>query len=325
LIDDLLDISRIITGKLSLQIKPLEPSALVKTTIESLQPAALAKHIRLRQTVEPGLTSILGDAARLQQVIWNLLSNAIKFTPQGGRVEIKLKSEDEHLAISVSDTGQGIKPEFLPFVFDRFLQADGTTTRSYGGLGLGLAIVRHLVELHGGTVQAESEGEGKGATFTVRFPLTRQVQPKTNGRSLPIKEHHAGAELVSDLNGLKILVVDDEIDNLELLKTFLESRGARVNAAQSMVEALDCFEKTIPDVLISDIGMPEADGFQLIQTVRLLPPERGGNVPAVALTAYARAEDKIKALRSGFQTHISKPVEIDELVTTIANLANVIK
>jgi PAS domain S-box-containing protein len=323
IIEDLLDVSRIITGKLSLQIKPIEPSLLIKTTIESLQPAAQAKHIHLRQVIEDGASSILGDAARLQQIIWNLMSNAIKFTPQGGEVVIKLRREDEHLAISVSDTGQGIKPEFLPFVFDRFLQADGTTTRSYGGLGLGLAIVRHLVELHGGTVQAESEGEGKGATFTVRFPLTRLFQPKTNGRSLPLKEHHSANESQSKLNGLKILVVDDEVDSLEMVKTFLESRGANVITAESAFEALDCLKKTIPDVLVSDIGMPETDGFQLIQTVRLLPPERGGNVPAIALTAYARAEDKMRALRSGFQTHVSKPVEIDELLITIANLANV--
>jgi PAS domain S-box-containing protein len=323
IIEDLLDVSRIITGKLNLQIAPIEPAAMVKTAVESLQLAADAKEITVRQTVENELNKIMGDAARIQQIVWNLLSNAIKFTPAGGEVEIKLKRENSHLSIAVSDTGNGITPEFLPFVFDRFLQADGKTTRTYGGLGLGLAIVRHLVELHGGTVQAESEGEGKGATFTVRLPLSQKSKQKSqsNGNTASVTQAKLNNEACEDLTGLKVLVVDDEADSLELIRVFLEHCGAKVATASSAAEALKQLSGAVPDVLISDIGMPETDGFDLIKKVREFEPECGGQVPAVALTAYAREEDKQQALRSGFQTHLSKPVEMEELINVVADVA----
>jgi PAS domain S-box-containing protein len=322
IIEDLLDVSRIITGKLNLQIAPIEPAAMVKTAVESLQLAAEAKDITVRQTIENDLHRIMGDAARIQQIVWNLLSNAIKFTPAGGAVEIRLKREASHLAIAVSDNGNGITPEFLPFVFDRFLQADGKTTRTYGGLGLGLAIVRHLVELHGGTVHAESDGEGKGATFTVRLPLAQKTQKKskTNGNRASEKEARFKNESCDNLTGIKVLVVDDEPDSLELIRVFLEHCGAHVATASSAAEALKHLDGAVPDVLISDIGMPETDGFDLIKKVRGFEPERGGKVPAVALTAYAREEDKQRALHSGFQTHLAKPVEMEELINVVAGV-----
>jgi PAS domain S-box-containing protein len=324
IIEDLLDVSRIITGKLSLEIKPVEPVSLVRAVIESLQPTAAARKINITQKAATGISLIMGDSARIQQIIWNLLSNAIKFTPQGGQVEIDLLPENEYLTISVRDNGQGIEPEFLPFVFDRFLQADGTTTRTYGGLGLGLAIVRHLVELHGGIVQAESDGEGKGATFTVKLPLMpeRIQKSETNGHLPIVSDNQLKNEACNDLKGLKILAVDDEADSLELIKIFLERCGAKVLTASSVSEALIHLDTSAPDVLVSDIGMPEADGYELIKKIRALPPERGGNIPAVALTAYARSEDKIRAVSSGFQTHLSKPFEIEDLLKTISGVIN---
>ncbi|HXG86554.1 MAG TPA: ATP-binding protein [Pyrinomonadaceae bacterium] len=326
IIEDLLDVSRILSGKLNLQMKSIDPLELVKTAVESLKPAADAKKIRLAQTIENGVAPISGDAGRLQQVIWNLLSNAVKFTPEGGEIEIKVGRalDDENLEIVVRDTGSGIKPEFLPLVFDRFLQADGSTTRAHGGLGLGLAIVRHLVELHGGKVLAESEGEGRGATFTLKFPLAQTNDRNTETGTESLTDDKNGDDALDfegRLAGVEVLVVDDEADNLELIKTFLERCGARVAAAKSMPEALARLEQSAPDVLISDIGMPEADGYELIRAVRRLPPERGGGVPAVALTAYARLEDKTRALESGFQKHLSKPMEFAELVATVADIA----
>lgn len=325
IIEDLLDVSRILSGKLNLQMKSVDPLELVKTAVESLKPAADAKQIRLMQTIENGVAPISGDAGRLQQVIWNLLSNAVKFTPEGGEIEIKVGRalDDENLEIVVRDTGSGIKPEFLPLVFDRFLQADGSTTRAHGGLGLGLAIVRHLVELHNGTVLAESEGEGRGATFTLRFPLAQTTDRNTEAETefLTGEKNDDALDFDGRLAGVKVLVVDDEEDNLELIKTFLERCGASVAAAKSMPEALSRLEESIPDVLISDIGMPEADGYELIRAVRRLPPESGGSVPAVALTAYARLEDKTRALESGFQKHLSKPMEFAELVATVADIS----
>jgi len=323
IIEDLLDVSRILSGKLNLQMKSVNPLELVKTAVESLKPTADAKRIRLIQTIENGVAPISGDAGRLQQIIWNLLSNAVKFTPDGGEIEIKIRRGGDNLEIVVRDTGSGIKPEFLPLVFDRFLQADGSTTRAHGGLGLGLAIVRHLVELHNGTVLAESEGEGRGATFTLRFPLaqTTDRNTETEIESLTGEKKTAALDFEGRLAGVKVLVVDDEADNLELIKTFLERCGASVAEAKSMPEALSRLEQSVPDVLISDIGMPEADGYELIRAVRRLPPERGGSVPAVALTAYARLEDKTRALESGFQKHLSKPMEFAELVATVADIA----
>jgi CheY-like chemotaxis protein len=272
--------------------------------------------------MDTGVSSIAGDPARLQQVVWNLLSNAIKFTPRGGRVQLRLARINSHIEIAVSDTGAGISPRFLPHVFDRFRQADQSTTREHGGLGLGLAIVRHLVELHGGTVQVESEGQEMGATFTVKLPVMTVFQ--RDGQ--PEEIHPAARDALALLecperfDGLKVLVVDDEADTRQLLATVLGQCGALVTTASSAEEALALLESLQPDVLVSDIGMPGTDGFELISKVRALPAKRGGRIPAIALTAYARVEDRLRALRSGFQMHVPKPVELTELIAIVANL-----
>lgn len=323
IIEDLLDVSRIITGKLRLEIRPIKLAPLIEAAVEAVRPAVEAKGVRLQRVLDTGVGHVSGDPARLQQVIWNLLSNAIKFTPRGGRIQIRLERINSHAEIAVSDTGQGIDAKFLPFVFDRFRQADSTTTRKHGGLGLGLAIVRHLVELHGGTVRAESSGDGQGSTFTVALPLM-PVSPKavTEERVHPAaSDSPLSFECPEKLDGLKILAVDDEEDTRELLKTVLTGCGAQVTTAASVQEALEQIEQSIPDVLISDIGMPEEDGYELIRRVRRLSAERGGNVPAVALTAYARSEDRLRVLRFGYQMHVPKPVELAELVTVVASLA----
>lgn len=327
IIEDLLDVSRIITGKLNLNVSAIDPIKLIQSAIESLTPAANAKNIDIRQTLahtEKNLGDIKGDAARIQQIVWNLLSNAIKFTPAGGKVEVELSAEADNLIIAISDTGTGIKPEFLPFVFDRFLQADGTTTRSHGGLGLGLAIVRHLVELHGGSVQAESEGLGRGATFIVKLPFVQNAVPQIdlNGDSKRKIVLNADRECQNNLSGLKILVVDDEADSLELIRMFLEHCGAEVSTANSVSSALEYFDQKIPDLLISDIGMPDTDGYEFIKKIRELTPERGGLIPAIALTAYARSEDKSRALDSGFHTHLTKPIDMNSLVNVISDIAD---
>ena len=322
LIEDLLDVSRIITGKIRLDVRLIDLASLIESAIEAVLPAAEAKEIRVSKILDAGVSSISGDPARLQQVVWNLLSNAIKFTPRGGYVEVRVERVDSHLGISVADSGDGIKKEFLPFVFDRFRQADGTTARQYGGLGLGLAIVRHLVELHGGTVQAASNGEGEGAVFTVKLPVLPVYQREANVERVPSTERDTRlpVEYPDNLAGLEVLVVDDEADTLELIKVLLGQCGAEVTTARSSAEALELLERIRPNVIISDIGMPSEDGFEFIRKVRLLPPERGGKIPAVALTAYARAEDRLRVLRSGYQMHISKPVELAELVAVVANV-----
>jgi signal transduction histidine kinase/ActR/RegA family two-component response regulator len=322
IIEDLLDVSRIITGKLKLDVRQIDAAALVKSAIDSILPAAEAKNIAIKTNITLETDKIFGDSSRLQQVLWNLLSNAVKFTPPGGSVEVGLKRENSTVAISVSDTGNGIAPEFLPFVFDRFRQADGTTTRHFGGLGLGLAIVRHLVELHGGSIHAESEGTGKGATFTLRLPLLSGM--RANGKPA-VSEINGKANVFQStenkLAGLNVLVVDDEIDTLDLVKIFLESSGARVSTAHTVADALENIKQIVPDVIVSDIGMPGVSGYEFIANVRRLAPEKGGKIPAVALTAYARNEDRAEALRCGFQTHIAKPVEMNELIATVADLA----
>jgi signal transduction histidine kinase/ActR/RegA family two-component response regulator len=322
LIEDLLDVSRIITGKLRLDIRPVDPASVIESAIEAVLPAAEAKGIQVSKVLDSEVNSISGDPARLQQVVWNLLSNAIKFTPRDGHVGVRLERVDSHIEISVSDSGDGIKSEFLPYVFERFRQEDGTTARRYGGLGLGLAIVRHLVELHGGTVHAESPGEGQGAVFTVTLPLLPIYQ-----REVELMREHPTAsserppvEYPDNLAGMEILVVDDEADTLELIRVLLGQCGAEVTTASSAAEALSLLERIRPDVIISDIGMPSEDGFEFIRRVRQLPPERGGKIPAVALTAYARAEDRLRVLRSGYQMHVSKPVELAELVAVVANV-----
>jgi len=322
LIDDLLDVSRIITGKLRLDVRQVDPASFIESAIEALRPAAEAKNVRIQKVMDTGVVSVAGDPSRLQQVVWNLLSNAIKFTPKGGRVQVRLERINSHIEIAVGDTGAGIKPEFLPHVFERFRQADQKTTRQHGGLGLGLAIVRHLVELHGGTVQAESPGEGQGATFVVNLPIV-PVYQKGN---LAERVHPAARDALPSydcperLEGLKVLVVDDEVDTRELFRAGISQCGAEVATAGSAQEALEAIEAERPDLLISDIGMPGEDGYELIRKVRALPAGRGGKIPAIALTAYARTEDRLRALRAGYQMHVSKPVELSELVAVMASL-----
>ena len=323
LIDDLLDVSRAITGKLRLDVRPVDPNSFIESAIEAVRPAAEAKGVRVQKIMDTGVVSVSGDPVRLQQVVWNLLSNAIKFTPRGGRVQVRMERVNSHVEIAVSDTGPGIAPEFLPHVFERFRQADQRTTRQHGGLGLGLAIVRHLVELHGGSVRAESPGEGQGSTFTVLLP----VAPVYQSGDLAERVHPAARdtlpvfECVERLDGLRVLVVDDEPDTRELLKVGLGRCGAEVSAAGSAGEALALMKAAVPDLLISDIGMPDEDGYALMRRVRQLQAEAGGRVPAIALTAYARTEDRMQALRAGYQMHVPKPVELAELVTVAASLA----
>ncbi|HEV2706703.1 MAG TPA: ATP-binding protein [Pyrinomonadaceae bacterium] len=322
LIDDLLDVSRIITGKLRIDVRPLDPNSFIEAAVEAVRPAAEAKGVRVQKIMDTGIVSVSGDPVRLQQVVWNLLSNAIKFTPRGGRVQVRLERVNSHIEIAVSDSGTGIAPEFLPHVFDRFRQADQRTTRQHGGLGLGLAIVRHLVELHGGTVRAESEGEGQGSTFTVLLPVAPVYQTETEG----VRVHPAARdtlpsyECVERLDGVRVLVVDDEPDTRELLRVGLGRCGAEVIAASSATEALEAMKNAVPDLLISDIGMPDEDGYELLRRVRELPAEAGGRVSAIALTAYARVEDRMQALRAGYQMHVPKPVELAELVAVAASL-----
>jgi CheY-like chemotaxis protein len=275
--------------------------------------------------LDPLAGPVSGDPARLQQVFWNLLTNAIKFTPRGGRVQVVLERVNSHLEVSVIDTGEGIRPEFLPHVFDRFRQADATTTRRHGGLGLGLSIVKQLVELHGGSVRAKSAGQGHGATFTVSLPLA-VIHPDPapeDGRRHPKSGGSAPAlvaDLCAEIAGVKVLVVDDEPDARALIRRLLEDCGAAVATAASAAEAMEALQVERPDVLVSDIGMPTEDGYSLIRRVRGLGKEQGGDVPAVALTAYARAEDRMRAIRAGFQMHVPKPVEAAELITMIASL-----
>ncbi|HEV7472803.1 MAG TPA: ATP-binding protein, partial [Pyrinomonadaceae bacterium] len=320
LVEDLLDVSRIITGKLRLDVRTVEPAIFIDAAIEAVRPAADAKEITIEKEIDRTIGSMSGDPARLQQVVWNLLSNAIKFTPSGGQVKITLARLDSQIEITVSDSGQGISKAFLPLVFERFRQADMKTTRLHGGLGLGLAIARQLVELHGGTVSVQSEGENKGASFSVRLPvlLIYQNQPEAGK---PHKCLTPPLECPEDLAGIKVLAVDDEPDACELLNSSLTQCGANVRIATSAAEALKLLKEEQPDVLISDIGMPEVDGYELMYKIRALPPSEGGRIPALALTAYARAEDRLLALRAGFQMHIAKPVDLSELVAVVASLA----
>ena len=324
LIEDILDISRIITGKLRLQVRPVNLVPVIESAIESVRLAAEAKSIRLQSRIDSQAGLLLGDANRLQQVVWNLLSNALKFTPKEGRVEIRLEGVNSHAEITVSDTGLGISSDFLPFVFDRFRQHDSTTTRSYGGLGLGLAIVRQLVELHGGTVTVVSPGIGQGTTFTVTLPAMIISQPPSDPEPLnSIVETKPRVEASPSLEGLQILVVDDEADALELLSTILQNNGAEVIAVASVKQALTIIETATdrsPHVLVSDIGMPDEDGYSLIRKLRQLEAQRGGKLPAIALTAYAASDDRRQALLAGFQVHLTKPVDAAELVAVVASL-----
>jgi signal transduction histidine kinase/CheY-like chemotaxis protein len=321
LIEDLLDVSRIITGKLRLDVHVVHLAKIIEAAIDAVGIAAKAKGVRIEATLDRFLELPCGDPNRLQQVVWNLLSNAVKFTPEGGQIEVRLEQVYSLAQISVKDTGIGINPEFCPYVFDRFRQANSSTTRKYGGLGLGLAIVRHLVELHGGTVQAESPGLGQGATFIVQLPMAAVDRESRILESEDSTDTDGVAlESVPTLEGLRVLVVDDEADSRELVMIALECYGAQVKAASSVSEALAVLKEFRPDVLISDIGMPYEDGYALIRKVRALEAEQAGHTPAVALTAYAREEERNQALASGFQFHLAKPVEPDELARVIANL-----
>ncbi len=325
LIDDILDVSRIITGKLRLDVRAVDLSQVIMAAVDAARPSAEAKNIHIQTLLDPRAGPISGDPDRLQQVVWNLLSNAVKFTPKNGRVQMRLERINSHVEIVVSDTGAGIEAEFLPHVFDRFRQSDGSMTRRHGGLGLGLAIVRQLVELHGGTVSVSSEGNGHGSTFTVQLPLLPVRREETNGdgerRVHPKAETGAMADCPPELPDLRVLLVDDEADSRDLLNLVLNSCGATVTLANSAAEAFEAIKREKFDIVVSDIGMPEEDGFSLIRKIRKLSNEEGGNVPAIALTAYARAEDRVLALRSGFQMHLAKPVEPAELIAVVANLA----
>lgn len=323
LIEDLLDMSRIISGKVRLDVQQVDLQDVVKASVASLQVSADAKGIRLQVVLDPFAGPARGDPARLQQCLWNLISNAIKFTPKGGRVQVSLERVNSHLEVCVADNGQGIKPDFLPHLFERFRQADASTTRRYGGLGLGLSIVKHLVELHGGTVNATSAGEGKGATFRIELPLMVVHGSEGDAREHP-RSSVAPASRVDhpSLAGITVLAVDDEPDARNLLKRVLEACGARVLLASSAAEALGLATSERPDMIVSDIGMPGEDGYDFIRRLRQLSAEEGGRTPAAALTAFARAEDRTRALRAGFQTHVAKPVEPTELTAVVASLAS---
>jgi len=322
LIEDLLDVSRIITGKMRLELRVIDIVSVVEAALDAVRPTAEAKGVRLQSILDPLVGPVEGDPNRLQQVVWNLLSNAIKFTPKGGRVLIQLKSVNALAEITVTDTGAGIHQEFLPYIFDRFRQADSTSTRVHGGLGLGLAIVRHLAELHGGTVHAHSLGEGQGATFTVQLPIMAVYQ-KTDAakHAQPATEGELSLEFHSSLKGVRVLVVDDESDTRALITAILEQCGASVRAVGSTAEALAAIERERPDVLVSDIQMPVEDGYTLMRKVRAMNQGRG-NIPAAALTAYARVEDRMRALLEGYQIHLPKPVEPNELIAVVATLAD---
>ncbi len=322
LVEDLLDVSRIIQGKLRLSVRPVELSTVIEAALDTVRPAAEAKAIRLQSILDPAAGPVAGDSDRLQQVIWNLVSNAIKFTPKEGTVQVSLERINSHVEITISDSGEGINPDFVPYVFERFRQADSSITRQYSGLGLGLAIVRNLVELHGGTVRAHSEGAGKGATFIVKLPVMPVRMETSNAERVQPASVESGVSFdPPSLDGVKVLVVDDNADTRLFLTTVLEECKAQVKAAASVSEAMELIKQSKPDVLVSDIGMPEEDGYSLISKVRALSPEQGGLIPAAALTAYARAEDRTRSLMSGFQIHLPKPVEPAELAAVVANLA----
>jgi signal transduction histidine kinase/ActR/RegA family two-component response regulator len=322
LIEDLLDMSRIASGMVRLDVRPVAPASFVEAAIDTMRPAAEARGITLEKVLDPVAGPVSGDPNRLQQVIWNLLSNAIKFTPRGGTVMVSMERVGSHVEIGVTDTGIGIRPEFLGHVFERFRQSDASTTRSHGGLGLGLSIVKYLVELHGGTVRAASEGEHRGATFTVQLPIMTVLHsPYRRERFDPVATTSASNLGAVDLSDVKVLVVDDEADARDLLERILADCKAQVRTASSAAEALQLLERYRPHVLISDIGMPDVDGYEFLKRARAIVQAKGEKLPAIALTAFAGSEDRNRALRAGFLLHVSKPVEPLELVATVANVA----
>jgi PAS domain S-box-containing protein len=325
LVDDILDTARIITGRFNLEANPIEVGPVLQAAVDAIRPSAEAKRISLQVVSDKESSTILGDASRVQQIFWNLLSNAVKFTNEGGRVEARLTQSADSVEVAISDTGVGIEPQFLRYVFDRFRQADSTSTRRYGGLGLGLAIVRHLAELHGGSVSVSSPGIGRGSTFKVHFPAMCPIgrpQPESVPAKPESKQLVEGSSLDENpiLNGVHVLVVDDDPETLEMLKFILERSQAEVTTAVSVAEALRALEQSPADVLVSDLAMPMQDGYDLIRQVRSLPPEHGGNIPAVALSAYTRDTDRLRALAAGFHLHLSKPVAPSELVSAVATM-----
>jgi len=320
LIEDLLDMNRIVAGKVRLDNRAMNLASVIDSAVDSIRPAAQAKAIQLKLELEAQTEPLSGDPNRLQQVVWNLLSNAVKFTPEGGRVSVKLERIAAQFEITVSDSGIGIGPDFLPHVFDRFRQADSSTTRGYAGLGLGLSIVKQLVELHGGSVQAYSAGTGHGARFSVQLPLAVLGDAEAQQEQLSATRVAAFHDDEQLLEGVKVLVIDDERDSRELVQHVLQRCRAEVLMAANAVQGLELLIAQRPDVVVSDIGMPVKDGFEFIREVRRLLPSQGGNTPAVALTAFARSEDRTRALAVGFQVHVSKPIELQELVATVAHL-----
>ncbi len=313
LVDDLLDVSRIVSGKLDLEMASVDLGAVVDAAIDSVRPTLLAKGLEVRLHIDASGACVLGDARRLQQVVWNLLTNAIKFTPQGGHIDVSLRREGRTGLLSVRDDGEGIAPEVLPRIFERFKQGDASSTREHGGLGLGLAIVRHVVEAHGGTVSAHSEGEGRGAEVVVELPIG---EPE----SLPSMRSGDSQQIRVSLAGARVLLVDDDDDTRDFLAAALQAAGADVRAVGDAETAFDLVSSWRPEVIVSDIAMPQQDGYTLIRRIRALQAERGGRTPAVALTALARPKDRVRALAAGFQTHLPKPVDPSELVLAVANL-----
>jgi PAS domain S-box-containing protein len=321
IISDLLDISRIVNGRLRLDIRPMQLIEVLESAIDAVRPAAEAKQIQLQALLDPKAGPLAGDPDRLRQVFWNLLSNAVKFTSKNGRVQIVSQRIDSHVEVVVSDTGIGIEPELLPFVFDRFRQGNSSSNRQSSGLGLGLAIVRNLVELHGGTVRVESKGRGQGASFTVRLPTIIAFDARDEERVHPAAEEITPAEAAPSLMNVKVLVVDDETGAREVASTILAHAEAEVRSAASAKEALQIMDQWQPDVLVADIGMPDVDGYEFIRQVRARSPQSGGAVPAAALTAYARIQDRLRVLAAGYQMHVPKPIQPTELVTVVASLA----
>jgi PAS domain S-box-containing protein len=325
LIEDLLDISRITMGKLRLDVRPVQPGAIISAAVESLRFAAEARQIKIQTVLDSSAGPIAADFERLQQVVWNLVSNAIKFTNKGGRIRIVLERVNSHIEISVSDTGCGLRPEFIPCIFDRFTQGEAVTTRAHGGLGMGLAIARAIVELHGGSISAFSDGEGKGSTFSLSLPLMPVTREMPADRVHPtVNWTEISMECPPEVAGLRVLVVDDDQDTCDMIRAALDQCGAVVETASSAESALELFRASQPDVLISDIGMPEVDGYEFIRRIREFERSGDTKVPAVALTAFARIEDRVKSLASGYQMHVAKPVEPAELLTIVASLSGFI-
>jgi CheY-like chemotaxis protein len=314
--------SRVITGKMRLDVQSVDLCDVVRSAVNTVTPAAAAREINLQVVLDPRAGRVLGDASRLEQVFWNLLSNAIKFTPKQGKVQVSLERVDSHVEVRVADTGQGITAELLPFVFDRFRQGDGSAQRRHGGLGLGLSLVKHLVEMHGGSVAATSAGAGQGSAFMVSLPLQISTPEGSEPRVNPAVDAATPQGYVTPpIADLKVLIIDDEADARSLAGRMLQQHGVEVHTAASADEALELLKSVRPDVIVSDIGMPGTDGYQFMRMVRALPDEEGGRTPAVAATAFARGEDRTKALLSGYQAHLAKPVDANELVAAVATLA----